>query len=209
MVSAQDRNHDSEVHAVIRFLAWENEDTKLNLTLRSGEEQVVENLDCFDMTTPLTYQGPAAMLFSSGPMDSDGKNVFALRVNPEWKKILVLVGVDAKHPSGMRMMALDHSTRSFPWGSYRIINTTGKALKMRLGSKLLAIPKTRKSLTVKLNQKSGMIKMIATLAGSTTPFFGCISEHRQDTRKILIFSRQSDRRLGPLALRIIPERKAD
>lgn len=197
------------VNASIQFLAWAHADTKVALTLwgESGGKHLVEDLDCFDMTTPTTYRGPASMVFISGTGVPDEKNSFVLKVNPEWKKILVLVGENKKHPSGLRLMALDSSSSSFPWGSYRIINTTGKALKMRLDKKLVPIPKTRKSVTVKLDRKSGMIKMVATLANSTTPFFGCVSEHRQDTRKILIFSRQTDKRLGPLALRIIPERK--
>ena len=196
--------------ASIQFLAWTQADAKVDLTLWGvkGGKHLVEHLDCFDMTTPTTYRGPASMLFTSGGGVPDVKNSFTLKVNPEWKKILVLVGKDKKHPSGLRLMALDSSTSSFPWGSYRIINTTGKALKMRLDKKSVPIPKSRKSVTVKLGQSDGMIKMIATLASSTTPFFGCVSEHRQDTRKILIFSRQTDKRLGPLALRIIPERKA-
>jgi len=197
------------VNVSVQFLAWEHADTKLSLTLwgASAGKHLVGGLDCFDMTAAMNYRGPASMVFTSKGGAPDEKNSFVLKVNLEWKKILVLVGKDQSHPSGLRLMALDSSTSSFPWGSYRMINTTGKSLKMRLDKKLVALPKTRKSITVQLSRNDGMIKMIATLASSTTPFFGCVSEHRHDTRKILIFSRQTDKRLGPLALRIIPERR--
>jgi len=210
--SAQSNDVGSQAHATIRFLAWDDEGAKLEPTLWIGKigkggKHIIQDLDCFDMTTVMTYRGPASLVFTLGNAIPDEKHTYTLKVNPEWKKILVLVGKDKKSPSGLRMMALNHSADSFPWGSYRIINTTGKALKMRLDQKLVPIPKTRKSVTVKLNRQPGMIKMLATLANSNSPFFGCVSEHRLDTRKILIFSRQADRRLGPLALRIIPERK--
>jgi hypothetical protein len=206
-VSAQDS--EQQISTSIRFLAWQKTDTRLTptLTTAKGGNVKIEYLSAYDRTSPIKYRGPAKLVFTSDGAIPDENNTRIIKLNPTWKNILILVAKDKKHASGLSMTALNDSTDNFPWGSYRIINTTGRALKIKIDKKVVPIANDKKPKTIISNSKEGMINILAALKESKEPLFGCISPHSKNTRKLIILSPSRDKRLGPLAVRIIPEKK--
>ena len=203
------QDSDVQIRTSIRFLAWQKTDTQLTPELTTGTSGSIkiEYLSMYDRTASIKYRGPAKLVFTSDGSSPDENNAYTIQLNPQWKNVLILVAKDKKHPSGLSMTALNDSTDNFPWGSYRIMNITGRALKIKIDKKVFPIANDKKPKTFTISSKEGMIQILAALKESKEPLFGCISPHSKNTRKLIILSPSTDKRLGHLAVRIIPEKK--
>ena len=119
---------------------------------------------------------------------------------------LLVILPDPKATTGVRLFVLEDNTSNFAWGSSRLINATGKAMVMVCEKKIVALPAAW--VPVDCAPGGATRNMEVQLFFHDQPeraFYSAIWEHSTDQRMLVFLIPGADARLGPVAMKAIPE----
>lgn len=207
---------DGAARISFRCLAWDQTIVDKQFVYLAGSRSV----DVIDMHTlkrsPLhKIRAAKQIIFSTnGTTPSEEmaqENKLIVKIPVGMSKALFVFIPDASVACGVRALVIDDSTVNFPWGSYRLVNTTGRPLVCWMDK---AKPKAVNGPSQPINVTPGGARRNFPVAFSfkTAPkkyLFTSIWEHRPDYRRLVIITRQKDKRHGVIGLKVIPERKSE
>ena len=104
-----------------------------------------------------------------------------------------------------RSLAIEDSSGSFPWGSFRMLNATGKDLACGIGKQSKMIPAGWKPVDMKPAGDKPVSVWFALPVKPVKPFYSAVWPLDPDKRRLVILIPGTDPRLGPLTLKVIPE----
>jgi hypothetical protein len=194
----------------VRFLAWDDEVAARETAVVAGSQtRPIKDLHPLQRSpvvkVDLTETGDIFVRALDRTSD-DGKPVdLPVRIGISMKSPLVILMPDPKAPSGLRGQAFEDSSGDFPWGSYRFLNVTGRPLVMGMGNKRYPLASGWKAVDVR-DPGSKPFPVWFTLAEKPdTPLFTALWTPDEETRRLIILLPSDDPRLGPLAVKVIPE----
>ena len=122
------------------------------------------------------------------------------------KQPLLVILPDEKAPTGVRLHILDDDPSNFAWGTTRFINVTGRQLVFVYEKKLVALPA---SWTPVLASPGGETRNMEVKFffrdEPAKPFYSSVWEQNSDLRMLVFLVPGEDPRLGPVAMKMIPE----
>jgi hypothetical protein len=200
----------SAAHALeVRFLAWDEPTATRQLAVAGGQaEHAVKGLH------PLQRTNAVGAALTEGNLtlraldrkDAEGKAVdFTVKVGDAMTRPLVLLLPDAKAPSGLRGFAIEDDSTSFPWGTSRILNATGKPLEVVLGSIRKQLPPAWQPVDLRPGGDKALAVSLASTDAPRKPLYTGVWKPENDVRRLVFVIPGTDSRLGPLALKVIPE----
>ena len=198
----------------LRFLAWDEEVAMRKVAVVAGSENsLIENLHPLQRTKAVNAtpaQGGQVLLRALDRKDEEGTDIdFPLKIASGIRNGLVLLLPDARAPSGLRGFAIEDSDTSFPWGSFRILNATGKPLGVIMGKERRAVPSGWVPVDFKPPVATPLPVQFVDPAAPTTDLFSAVWKSDANVRRLVIVVPGTEARLGPLALKIIPEDRRD
>jgi len=193
----------------VHFLAWDEAIAAREVAVAEGEkESKIENLHPLQRTGPISTSVPEGIvtvraLDKKGP---DGKPLdLPVKVGTAMSKPLILLLPDAKSPTGLRGYAIEDDSASFPWGSFRMLNATGKVLNMGLGSERKQLPANWQHVDLRPSGNKPLPVWFATPEAPKDALYTSVWKPDPEMRRLVILLPGSDPRFGPLALKVIPE----
>ena len=196
----------------LRILAWDDSIAARKLALADSKEPVpIEGMHPSKRTKiyhvkagdkPLTILA----LDKTGP---DGKPaVSAVIIPQDTKHPLLLLLPDEKSAAGLRLIVFDDDPANFPWGTTRFINASGAKLAIKFDKKNIVLPA---SWTPVLVNPGGANRNMETqlffFNEPASPIYSGIWEQQQDIRTLVFLVQGKDPRLGPVAMKMIPEHR--
>lgn len=193
----------------VRFLAWDEAIAAREVAVaEGGKETKIENLHPLQRTEAIATSVPEGVitvraLDKKGP---DGKLLdLPVKVGTAMSKPLILLLPDVKSPTGLRGYAIEDDSSSFPWGSFRMLNATGKVLNMGLGSERKQLPANWQHVDLKPAGDKPLPVWFATAEAPKDPIYTSVWKPDAEVRRLVILVPGTDPRFGPLALKVIPE----
>lgn len=200
-----------------RFLAWDEQVAARPLAVLGGANKdgvAIKNLHPLKRSPAVDAKLNEASLLVRvlDKKDASGNPIdFSVKVAGEVTHPLVLLLPDPKALSGLRGYVLEDDVANFPWGTYRMLNGTGKELAMRLGSlakpltadwkPLDLMPGGNKPLPVEIAMRD------AAAADAMKTVYSAIWKPDPDVRNLVFVVPGTEPRLGPLAIKVIPENR--
>lgn len=193
----------------VRFLAWDEAVAARNVAVSAdGKTTEIKNLHPLQRTEAIatsTAEGSVTVR-SLDKKTEDGKPLdLAVKVDTTMTKPLILLLPDEKAPSGLRGFAIEDDSTSFTWGTFRILNATGKVLNMALGSERKQLPAGWLPVDLKPGGDKPIPVWLATADAPKNPLYTSVWKPEADVRRLVIVVPGSDPRLGPISLKVIPE----
>lgn len=205
----------SSVHAIpFRFLAWDDEVAARKLAVvKGGDTAAIEQLHPLQRT-PSVNATPTdsgqLVLRALDRKNAEGKDIdFDVKVAGGLKNPLVLLLPDPKAPSGLRGFALEDSNDAFPWGAFRVLNATGKPLAIALGNIRKNLPAGWVPVDLKPDGQKPVPVVVVDPKDAKKALYSAVWPVNADLRRLVIVVPGTDPRLGPLALKVIPEDRRD
>lgn len=202
----------AQLHAIpVRFLAWDPAVAGRKVSLVTGDTSAVpiENLHPLQRTRSLNAtpgDDGGMKLRTLDKTDADGKPAeLVVKIQSTFTKPLVLLLPDDKAPSGLRGFVIEDSEGNFAWGSFRILNATGKGLAIALGSEKKLLPASWTPIDLKPSGDKAVPVIVVAQSDSKTALFSGVWKPDADLRRLVIILPSTDVRNGPLALKVIPE----
>ncbi len=197
----------------VRFLAWDEEIAARQVAVADGEKVTeIKDLHPLQRTEEIgTTAGEGIVTVRALDRKTpEGKALeLPVKLGGGMSKPLILLLPDAKAPTGLRGFAIEDDSASFPWGSFRVLNATGKALAMGLGNQRAKLPAGWQPVVVKPAGEKAQPVWFAAMDNLQKPLYSGVWKPDADIRRLVIVVPGTDVRLGPLALKVIPEdRKA-
>lgn len=193
----------------VRFLAWDEAIAARQVAVADGERvTAIENLHPLQRTEAIGTTAADGMVTvrALDKKSADGKPVdLAVKLGPGMSKPLVLLLPDPKAPTGLRGFAIGDDSASFPWGSFRVLNATGKVLHMALGPERKTLPANWQPVDLKPGGDKPLPVAVISPATPKAPLYTGVWKPEPDIRRLVIVVPGTDIRLGPLALKVIPE----
>jgi hypothetical protein len=193
----------------VRFLAWDDEVAAREIALiDGGREKCLKHLHPLQRTDGMSSKPVAGALTlrALDRKDVTGKPViFTVKVDKLIDQPLVLLLPDPKTPSGLIGLAIDDSTAAFPWGTFRVLNATGKALGIGLGTQRKSLPAGWKPVDLLPAGDVPLPVILVTSSEPAQPLYTSVWKPDSDLRRLVIVIPGTEPRLGPLALKVIPE----
>ncbi len=198
-------------HAIpLRVLAWDDEIAAMRLALGDSKgSTVIEAMHPSKRTR--VYQLAAGekplVIQSLDRKDPEGKPFTSeIKIPEGLKQPLLVILPDAKSPSGVRPFVLEDDSANFAWGSSRFINATGRELVFVHEKKIVALPASwnpvqaspggdTRNMEVKLFYRDQPARAI----------YSAVWEHNTELRMLVFLVPGDDPRLGPVAMKMIPE----
>lgn len=200
-----------------RFLAWDEQVAARPLAVLGGADKDgigIKNLHPLKRSKAVEAKLSEANLLVRvlDKKDDAGKPIdFSVKVTANVIHPLVLLLPDPKAASGLRGYMLEDDVANFPWGTYRMLNGTGKELAMRLGSlvKPLAagwtpldlMPGGNKPLPVEIAMRD------TAEPNSMKTVYSAVWKPDPDVRNLVFIVPGTEPRLGPLSIKVIPENR--
>jgi hypothetical protein len=194
----------------VRVLAWDDGVASKRLALidASGSREI-EAMHPSKRTkvyqTSPSKEGMAVEII--GKKTSDGKPCREPLVIPEnSKRPLLLVLPNEKAASGIRLHVIEDDEAGFPWGSTRFVNATGRKLVLGCEKKALEIPDSWNP--VPFDPGGGERNFEVSLFfrdRPEKPFYSAVWQHDKSVRTLVFLVPGTDPRLGPVAMKMIPE----
>ncbi|MEO5914799.1 MAG: hypothetical protein ABIS50_11230 [Luteolibacter sp.] len=199
------------LHAIpVRVLAWDSEIAGMKLALADSKgSKIIDAMHPAKRTG--VYQISAgetpAVIETLDKKDAEGKPFKAAITIPDGlKQPLIVILPDSKAASGIRPFVIEDDSSSFAWGSNRFINATGKELVFVCEKKIVDLPPSwtpviadaggiNRNLEVKLFFRDQPQRAI----------YSAVWEHNSDQRMLVFLVPGDDPRLGPVAMKMIPE----
>ncbi|MBB5353185.1 hypothetical protein HNR46_003439 [Haloferula luteola] len=194
----------------VRFLAWDETVAAREIVAASGatggkEITALHPLKRTDAVSMTAVDGKLILRTpdKTGPDDKPAEMAVPL---PETvTRPLVVLLPDAKSPTGLRGFALNDSTQGFAWGTYRMINATPKELNLAFGKKRLRLPTGWKAVDVETSGEGSESVWMSTADNPNKALYTNVWSTSPEIRRLVFIVPGTDPRLGPLALKIIPE----
>lgn len=194
----------------IRVLAWDDQVASMRIALVSASgNQEIKAMHPAKRTKPYEVsagnEGMAVEVI--GKTTSDGKPCREKLVIPENStRPLLLVLPDGKSASGIRLHVIEDDESNFPWGSTRLVNATGRKLVFVAEKKAVEVPATWTPVTVDPGgSERNMEVRLFFRENREKPFYSAIWQYTRDIRTLVFLVPGTDARLGPVAMKMIPE----
>ena len=205
---------DNGAQINFRCLAWDQTVMEKKFVFLSGSRaKAISDMHTLKRSPLYKARATKQIIFSTNgetPSEEMAKeNKLIVNIPTGIHKALFVFIPDTSKACGVRSLVIDDSTTNFPWGSYRLMNTTGRPLVCWMDK---ARPKILNKPNQPININPGGARRNFPIAFSfkTAPkkyLFTSIWEHRPDYRRLVIITRQKDQRHGVIDLKVIPERK--
>lgn len=198
--------------APLKVLAWDEGVAARKLSLSTAKGDLEIN-DLHPLQRSKSYAGAAPdaplKVVARDRLDAEQKPVtLPVTVPAEMKQPLLLLMPDPKAPSGLRPFVLEDDNTSFPWGTIRLINATGKKLIFQCEKTAKAVPATFTPLDIAPGGDSRNIGIrVALESAPAKALYSAVWEHRADLRNLVFIIPGDDPRQGPVAFKIVPESK--
>ncbi len=192
-----------------RFLPWDDEIAGRELAAVSGGKlQPITGLHPLQRSPAVKVtptEGRIVVRALDKPGDGDKPAEFEVKLAPGMKRPLVIFMPDPKSPTGLRGQAFEDATDRFAWGSYRLINITGKPLLMSIGKNVHKLPSGWTPVDIPFPGDKPLPVIFVLEEDKTNHLWTGVWEPDPQLRKLVIVVPSEDRRLGALALKVIPE----
>ena len=193
----------------VRFLAWDQDIAARQVAVADGEKQT-EIKDLHPLQRTEAIGTPAAegivTVRSLDKKSPEGKPLaLQVKIGTSMSKPLILLLPDPKAPTGLRGFAIEDDSTSFPWGSFRVLNATGKTMYMGFGTQRKQLPAGWQPVDVKPAAIQPAPVWFAATNSPQNPLYSSVWTPDADIRRLVIVVPGTEARLGPLALKVIPE----
>lgn len=196
----------------IRVLAWDEQVASMRIALvdAAGSKEI-EAMHPSKRTR--TYQISAGKEGVSveviGKKNADGKPCREKLAIPENStRPLLLVLPDGKSASGIRLHVIEDDANGFPWGCTRLVNATGKKLVFAAGKKAVEVPDSWNPVQVDPGgEERNMEVRLFFRERPEKSFYSAVWQYRKDIRTLVFLVPGTDPRLGPVAMKMIPENR--
>ncbi len=200
----------SSAAPALRVLAWDQEVAARKLALASGESVVeLTGLHPSKRSGFIRLKGTAPVMLRAldKPAGADGKPAqHACTIADSVKHPLLVVLPDPSDSTGLRVIVFDDNPAGFRWGSYRFLNATPKELEIQLEKKIVRVPPGWKAVDLDLGGTTrGVGTRMAFPGGLAKPLYSAVWEYDSEVRTLCFLVPGTDPRLGPLAVKAIPE----
>ncbi|WP_035612549.1 hypothetical protein [Haloferula sp. BvORR071] len=201
--------------AALRFLPWDDATAARKLSLKTGTTEVeLKGLHPLKRSEPVQAAAPSdgapgPMLVTPDKTGPDGKPAAVeIKVPADVQSPLVLIIPDAKHPTGLRTFVIEDNAGRFPWGTFRVLNATGKDLFMNFEKKPIALPASWTPVDVKLGgaQRNVGVETVAK-ANPKAILYSAVWEFDPDLRKLVFILPGGAPAAPTLEYKIIPENR--
>lgn len=196
----------------VRFLAWDDAMATRQLGVVTGADKVdpISGLHPLQRSKEISYT-PGEQGLVLRALDKklpDGKPVdFKIPKAAGLSNALVILLPDSKSPAGVTGIAIDDNKTSFPWGSFRILNTTGKPLGMTFAKERKVLPGDWSPVDFK--GADGPVQVaLYTQDQPQRPSYAAVWAPEPEIRRLVFLAASTDDRLGPLAVKVIVEDRA-
>jgi hypothetical protein len=193
----------------VRFLAWDDAIAARQIAvLGASEEKPIKGLHPLQRTNPVTATLAEGnlMLRALDRKDAEGKAVdLPVKVGDAMTQPLVLILPDPKAPSGLRGFAIEDNSSSFPWGTFRMLNATGKPLDVVLGSMHKKLPPAWQPVDLRPGGDKALPVSLASSDAPKKPLYTSVWKPEDGVRRLVFVLPGTDVRMGPIALKVIPE----
>jgi hypothetical protein len=194
----------------LRILAWDDDVAAMRLAVADSKgSTLLDSLHPSKRTKAfqvVTGEKPT-VIEALDRKNPEGKPfTTAIKIPEGTKQPLLVILPDAKATTGIRTVVFEDDTANFAWGATRFINATGKELVFVQEKKALVIPPTW---TPVMASPGGALRnMEVKLFYKDQPnraIYSAIWEHNPDQRTLIFLVPGEDPRLGPVAMKMIPE----
>ncbi len=195
----------------VRVLAWDDSVAALDLALThpKGTEKL-DDLHPFQRSREFevsTGGETPPVVLAMAKRDKDGKPASVpLIFPPKMKRALLLLLPDLKHPTGVRPLVISDDVSTFPWGSIRLVNTTGRELVFTWEKKFIELPKNWKPVDVRPGGSTRNMEVKVYLPENPkSAIYSAVWEHREELRSLVFLSSSADQTQGPVDFKFIVE----
>ena len=194
----------------IRILAWNEEIAARKLAIADSRGSVpIEGMHPSKRTK--TYQvmpgGKPASVQALDKPGKDGKPAASEIIIPQGaKQPLLLLLPDEKAATGLRLFVLDDDAAKFPWGGIRFINACGKKLAFVFENNTVILPASWNPVLANPGgDNRNMETRLYSVDQPEVPIYSAVWEQQQNVRTLIFIVPGADPRLGPVAMKMIPE----
>ncbi len=194
----------------LRILAWNEEIAARKLAIVDAKGSMpVDAMHPAKRTK--TYQvttaGKPAWIQALDKTDKEGKPTASeIKIPEGTKHPLLLLLPDDRAATGLRLFVLDDDAANFPWGSFRFINASGKKLAFVFEKNAVTLPASWEPVLANPGGNNRNLEaQIFFFDQPASPVYSAVWEHQQDVRTLVFLVPGEDPRLGPVALKMIPE----
>lgn len=198
------------LHALpIRFLAWDDAvgARKLGVVSSKGVDPIVglHPLKRSEMVN--ATPGEEGLVVRAIDRNTpDGKPIdFKVEKGAAFQSPLVILLADPKAPSGLRGFAVDDSNSNFPWGSFRLMNATGKPLGFVGGKERKVLPADWAPVNVDGNGGASVPVALYSPEKPAKPAYSTYWSCEPNTRHLVFILNNENGRLGPVAVKVVIE----
>jgi hypothetical protein len=200
-----------QLHALpLRVLAWDSEIAAMRLGLVDAKGSVeIESMHPSKRTPayPLTAGEKPAALEIRDLKGPDGKPLtMEIKMPAAIRQPLLVILPDQKAATGLRLFVLEDDVGNFAWGSTRFINATGRKLFFGYEKKLVALPPSWDPAQTEPGGDARNMEVKFFFADQPSrPFYSGVWEQNPELRMLVFLVPGEDPRLGPVAMKMIPE----
>lgn len=196
----------------LRVLAWDDAIAARKLALADAKGPVtIEGMHPSKRTRiyHVTTGEKPVQIQALDKTDKDGRPAVSEVIIPQAvMHPLLLLLPDDTAATGLRLVVLDDATTDFPWGTTRFINATGIKLAFVFEKKAVVLPASWTPVLVTPGGANRNIEaQLFVFDQPATPIYSAIWEQQQDLRTWVFLVPGKDPRLGPVALKMIPENR--
>lgn len=194
----------------IRVLAWDDQVASMRIALvdAAGSKEV-QGMHPSKRTKiyQISAGGDAAAVEVIGKITPDGKPCREKLVIPDTvKRPLLVVLPDEKAVSGIRLHVIEDDESGFPWGSTRFVNATGRKLVFVAEKKALELPNSWNPVQLTpVGEERNIEVRLFFRDEPQKPFYSSVWQYRKGIRTLVFLVPGTDPRLGPVAMKVIPE----
>ncbi|MBB5353187.1 hypothetical protein HNR46_003441 [Haloferula luteola] len=194
----------------VRFLAWDDQVAAREVVASSGKSggKSIADLHPLKRTEAVSVTPVEGQLLLRTPdrtVEDDKPAEMSVALPEAFHRPLVILLPDPKSPTGLRGFALNDSPEGFTWGTFRMVNATPKPLNLIFGKKRLRLPTGWKPVDVDPDGETSLPVGLALSEDPSTPLYTSRWSASPDIRRLVFIMPGTDPRLGPLAMKIIPE----
>ena len=198
--------------ANIRVLVWDREIAERDLWIGKGEDFIkIEEMHPRKRSKAIKVSASeeGVFLLLKDRTDKEGNSAqIKLKVPAKTSDLLLLLVPDKKSSAGLKTIVLKDDLSSFPWGSTRFFNVTGKPYVFKFGEKLVRISADAKPTLMSPGGDRRKVEVgLYNPDDAKKRIYSAVWEHRPDLRKLVFIAPQEDRSLGTIEMRVIQERK--
>jgi hypothetical protein len=194
----------------IRVLAWDSAIAEKRLAIGDSKGTTV-----IDAMHPSKRTGVYQVTVGEKPpfievldlKGPDGKPVTSeIKIPQGIKKPLLVILPDEKAASGLRLFVLEDDAQDFDWGSTRFVNATGRKLVFVCEKKRVDLPATWDPVQTEPGGEGRHMEVkFFFIDQPARAFYSSIWEYHPDLRMLVFLVPGVDPRLGPVAMKMIPE----